>query len=81
MEYSVTDSTSTKSSDNFVLEIVGVLSDSSDVPVTSDDLLVSGNEIPDEEENGHDWSGGKISLAIGEVDETRGKRLTDVLSD
>lgn len=54
MEYSVTNSTSTESSDDLVLEVVGVSSDGGDVPVSSHDLLVGGNEVSDEKEDGHD---------------------------
>lgn len=40
--------------DDFVLEVVFILGDGGDVPVTGLDLLVGGDEVADEGEDGHD---------------------------
>ena len=55
LEDSVSDTSSTEGSDDLVLEVVGVTSDGSDVPVSTHDLLVGGDKVSDQEEDGHDW--------------------------
>ena len=54
LEHSETNATSTKRTDDLAFEVVRVLGDGSDVPVTSHDLLVRGNEVADEEEDRHE---------------------------
>jgi len=49
----VSNPTSTNGTDNFTLEIKGVPSDVSDFPVATLDHLVSGHEVPDEQEDRH----------------------------
>ena len=52
-EDTLTNTTNSDGTDNLVLEVVLVLGDLSNVPVTTDDLLVSGDEVADEGEDGH----------------------------
>ena len=54
MEDTVTDSTTSEGTDDLALEVVSVLGDGSDVPVTGHDLLVGGDEVADEEEDRHE---------------------------
>lgn len=56
-----TDSSNTDSPNDFVLKIVFILGDSSDVPFTSLDLLVGRNEVADEGEDCHDNICGSVS--------------------
>jgi hypothetical protein len=53
-EHTLSDTTDSDGTDNLVLEVVLVLSDLSDVPFTLDDLLVGGDEVADEGQDGHD---------------------------
>lgn len=53
-EHTLTNTANSNGTDNLVLEIVLVLGNSGDVPVTTGDLLVSWNEVADEDEDGHD---------------------------
>ena len=53
-EHTLTDTADSDGTDNLVLEVVLVLSDLSDVPVTTGDLLVGRDEVADEGEDGHD---------------------------
>ena len=50
----LTNTANSDGTDNLVLEVVLVLSDLSDVPVTTGDLLVGRDEVADEGEDGHD---------------------------
>ena len=54
LEHSETNATGTKRPDDLTLEVVRVLGDGSDVPVTGHDLLVGGDEVADEEEDRHE---------------------------
>ena len=53
-ENTLTDTADSDGTDGLALEIVLLLGDSGDIPVTTGDLLVSGDEVADEDENGHD---------------------------
>lgn len=53
-EDTFTDAADSDGSDNFILEVVLLLGDGGDVPLTTLDLLVSGDEVADEGEDGHD---------------------------
>lgn len=53
-EHTLTDTANSDGTDNLVLEIVLVLGDLSDVPLTLGDLLVGGDEVADEGQDGHD---------------------------
>lgn len=53
-EDTLSDTANSDGTDDLVLEIELVLGDGSDVPFTSLDLLVSGNEVADKGEDGHD---------------------------
>ena len=53
-EHTLTDTANSNGTDDLVLEVVLVLGNSGDVPVTGLDLLVSGHEVADEDEDGHD---------------------------
>jgi len=53
-EDTLTDTADSDGTDNLVLEVVLVLGDSGDVPVTVADLVVGWNEVADEGEDGHD---------------------------
>lgn len=53
-EDTLTDTANGNGTDNLVLEIVLVLGDGGNVPVTGGDLLVGGDEVADEDEHGHD---------------------------
>lgn len=53
-EHTLTDAANSDGTDDLVLEIVLVLGDGGDVPLASGDLLVGGDEIADEGEDGHD---------------------------
>jgi hypothetical protein len=53
-EHTLTDTADGNGTDDLVLEVVLVLGDGSDVPVTSLDLLMGGDEVADEGQNGHD---------------------------
>lgn len=50
----LTDTANGNGTDNLVLKVVLVLGDGSDVPVTTCNLLVSGDEVADQDEHGHD---------------------------
>lgn len=50
----LSNSANTDSSDNLVLKVILVLSDSGNIPFTSLDLLVCGNKVADKSEDGHD---------------------------
>jgi hypothetical protein len=64
------DTTNSNGTDNLVLEIVLVLGDSGDIPVTSGDLLVSWDKVADEDENGHDD-------VLGDGDDVGARNLSD----
>ena len=53
-QHSLADSAHSNGSNNLVLEIVFVLGHTSDVPFAGLDLLVGGDEVADEDEDGHD---------------------------
>jgi hypothetical protein len=53
-EHTLTDAANTNGSDNLVLKVELVLSNSGDIPVTVTDLVVGGDEVADEEEDSHD---------------------------
>lgn len=53
-EHTLTDTANSDSTDNLALQVVLILGDSSDIPVTVADLVVSGDEVADQEEDGHD---------------------------
>jgi hypothetical protein len=53
-EDTLTNATNSDGTHDLVLEVIFVLSDLGDVPVTAGDLFVSRNEVADEDENGHD---------------------------
>jgi len=53
-EHTLTDTADSNGSDDLVLQVILVLGDGGDVPVTCSDLLVSGDEVADEDEDGHD---------------------------
>ena len=53
-EDTLTDTADSDGTDDLVLEVVLVLGDLSDVPVTTGDLLVGRDEVADEGEDGHD---------------------------
>lgn len=53
-EHTLTDTADGYSTDHLTLKIVLILGDSCDVPFTTGDLLVGGDEVADEEEDGHD---------------------------
>lgn len=53
-EDTLTDTADSNGTDDLVLEVELVLGDGGDVPVTVLDLLVGGDEVADEEEDGHD---------------------------
>jgi hypothetical protein len=53
-EDTLSDTANGNGTDDLVLEIVLVLGDGSDVPVTGHDLLVGGDKVADEDEDGHD---------------------------
>lgn len=53
-EHTLTNTADSDGTNDLVLEVVLVLSDLSDVPVTAGDLLVGGDEVADESEDGHD---------------------------
>lgn len=53
-EDALTNAANSNGADDLVLKIILVLGHSSDVPVTRLNLLVSGNEVPDEGQDGHD---------------------------
>lgn len=48
------DTANSDCADDLVLEVILVLGNSSDVPVTSGNLLVCGDEVADKDEDGHD---------------------------
>lgn len=50
----LSDTTNSHGSDDLVLKVVLVLGNSSDVPLAAFNLLVSGDEVSDESEDGHD---------------------------
>ena len=52
-EDTLTDTADSDGTDDLVLEVVLVLGDLSDVPVTTGDLLVGRDEVADEGEDGH----------------------------
>ncbi len=52
-EHALTDTANSHCSNNLVLEIILVLGHSSYVPVSTLDLLVGGDEVSDEKEDGH----------------------------
>jgi hypothetical protein len=53
-EHTLTDTADSDGTDDLVLQVEFVLGDSSNVPLTITDLLVGGNEVADEGEDGHD---------------------------
>lgn len=53
-QHTLTDTSNSNGTDDLVLEVVLVLGYGSDVPVTSFDLLVGGDEVADKGEDGHD---------------------------
>ena len=53
-EDTLTDAANSDGTDNLVLEVVLVLGNLGDVPVTTCNLLVGGDKVTDEEEDGHD---------------------------
>lgn len=53
-EHTLTDTANGNGTDNLVLEIVLVLGNLCDVPLTLGDLLVGGDKVADESEDGHD---------------------------
>jgi len=53
-EHTLTNTADSDSTDDLVLKIVLTLGDGGNVPVTSLDLLVSWDEVSDEDEDGHD---------------------------
>ena len=53
-EHTFADTADCDGADDFVLEVVFVLGDGGDVPVACLDLLVGGDEVAHEGENGHD---------------------------
>ena len=53
-EHTLTDTANSDSTDNLVLEIVLVLGDLGNVPVTTGDLLVRRDKVADEGKDGHD---------------------------
>jgi hypothetical protein len=53
-EHTLTNTANGDGTDNLVLEIVLVLGDLGDVPLTLSNLLVGGDEVADESEDGHD---------------------------
>lgn len=53
-EDTLTDTADSDGTDNLVLEIILLLGNTSDVPVTVEDLLVGGDKVADEDEDGHD---------------------------
>ncbi len=53
-EHTLTDTANGNGTDNLTLEIVLVLGDSGNIPVTSFDLLVGRDEVADQSEDGHD---------------------------
>jgi hypothetical protein len=53
-EHTLTDAADGDGTDNLVLEIVLVLGDLGDVPLALGDLLVGGDEVADEGQDGHD---------------------------
>jgi hypothetical protein len=53
-EHTLTDTANSDGTDNLVLEVVLVLGDLSNIPLTLGDLLVGGDEVADESEDGHD---------------------------
>jgi hypothetical protein len=50
----LTDTADSDGTDDLALEVVLVLGNSSDVPATAGDLLVSGDEVADQDEDSHD---------------------------
>lgn len=50
----LTDTADSDGTDDLVLKIVLLLGDGSDIPVTASNLLVGGDEIADQDEDGHD---------------------------
>ena len=53
-EHTLTDTADSDGTDNLVLEIVLVLGDLGDVPLSLGDLLVGGDEVADKGQDGHD---------------------------
>jgi hypothetical protein len=53
-EHTLTNTANSDGTDNLVLEVVLVLGDLSNVPLTLGDLLVGGDEVADKSEDGHD---------------------------
>lgn len=53
-ENTLTDTADSDGADSLALKIVLLLGDGGDIPVTLSDLLVSGDEVADKDENGHD---------------------------
>lgn len=53
-EHTLTNTADSDGTDNLALQIELVLGDSGDVPVAVADLVVSGDEVADQEEDGHD---------------------------
>lgn len=66
----LTNATDSDGADNLVLKIVLLLGNSSDVPVTALDLLVSGHKVADEDEDGHD-------NVLGDGDDVGASDLSD----
>lgn len=53
-EHTLSDTSDSNGSDNLALEVVLVLSDLSNVPFTLGNLLVGGDKVADESQDGHD---------------------------
>lgn len=69
-EDTLSDTANSDGTDDLVLEVVLVLGDLSNVPVTTDNLLVGGNEVADEGEDGHDD-------VLSDGDDVRASDLSD----
>jgi hypothetical protein len=53
-EHTLTDTADGDGTDNLALKVELVLGDGGNVPLTADDLLVGGDEVPDQKKDGHD---------------------------
>lgn len=53
-EHTLTNAADSDGSDDLALEVVLVLSHGGDVPLSADDLLVGGDEVADQSQDGHD---------------------------
>lgn len=65
-EHSLSDAADSDSSDDLVLEIIGVFGNSGNIPFTASNLFMCGDKVADEGENGHDdMLGDRHDVAAG----------------